>query len=523
MAVLREILTRFGFDVDEKGFSKFQANIVTLNQGIELVGKTLGVASRAVQGLFTEQFKLADELDATATSLGIGTDALQGLQFAADQSGSSAQSLNDGLRFLSKNIIEAAQGSKEMQAAFARLGIDVVQAQMQPLEKTLGQAANGLSRMGNASLRANTAMQVFGRGGTALLPLLIQGEQGIGQLTKRFQDLGGGFSPQEVAALKDAGDAFKELNVIWTRIRITIASALTPALRGVVASIADFFVKNRELINQRLEKFFAAAGEFVINLVRGLFTLAKSAKENQVTFLALGAALLFMIAPAIAVGLAIIALAEDFAGWQRGADSAIGRVLAALRKFAEDAPEPIRQAVEALVGTFELLKKRGMKAVVDAWIAALELGLLQMEARILKFVAEDIPKIFGLGEQTGFLSPEFRPGGKREIIQPGFTAEGVKNLVDAFFKVGDLFEDFSFLVQRTKTAALQPIVGREATRGIVAGGSFVPGPVSINAPITINAAPGMDEKTIKSLMSEQFGMSLADTLRQTAAATTGAR
>ena len=72
-----------------------------------------------------ESLALADNIGKTADSIGVSTKFLQQYQFAAQQSGIETEQFNKALRFFSKGVGEAAQGTGLAMRAFEEMGLSI--------------------------------------------------------------------------------------------------------------------------------------------------------------------------------------------------------------------------------------------------------------------------------------------------------------------------------------------------------------------------------------------------------------
>jgi hypothetical protein len=187
----------------------------------------------------------ADELRDTAQAVGVTVENLSRLQFAAKQSGVSAEQLGTGLVRLSKHLKEVGDQRSADQA--------------------LAAIAEKFSRMPDGVEKTALALEYFGRSGADLIPLLNEGAAGIAEMMKQSDELGFTLS-QGVA---DAADQFND--------KLGILSA------GVAAF-------NTNLAAQLLPSLNAIAGEFLNTKTAG------ESLDNVVRIAAAGMKILFTVA-----------------------------------------------------------------------------------------------------------------------------------------------------------------------------------------------------------------------------------
>lgn len=144
--------------------------------------------SRSVEKVISD----FDEIAKTADSIGVTTDALQELRVAADLAGVTSGELDAGLRRFSRAAAEASQGVAEYKDAFDRLGVSVTdtQGRLKPIDQLVSEVADGFTSLDNATLKAATAQEIFGRGGVRLVNLLNEGSSGIENMRNQARELG---------------------------------------------------------------------------------------------------------------------------------------------------------------------------------------------------------------------------------------------------------------------------------------------------------------------------------------------
>lgn len=185
---------------------------------------------------------MGSELVDASARTGVGVKALSELAYAAEMSGASFDTLETGLKFLQKNFAAAAGGSKEARKAFADIGLTVEDlAGMSPEDK-LTAIGDKLAGIKDPAQRTAAALAIMGRGGTALLPMMLNGAKGIDELRKQAQRLGISMSGEDAAAAEAFGDAietiWKQLRMVTFQVGAAIAGAMSPYIDRVQAALA---------------------------------------------------------------------------------------------------------------------------------------------------------------------------------------------------------------------------------------------------------------------------------------------
>lgn len=244
MTVLREVLARFGIDVDSSGLDGLDAGIGGVVGKLKGLGQALagGFAVNAVKNFVMQMTNLGDEIQTSADRLGISARALQEWRHAAKLSDLEAGELDNALRFLQRNSFEAAQGGQEMSRAFRDLGVNVKgsNGEIRTIEEMLPELAEGFKNLQSPSERTGLAMRIFGRSGQALVPLLSRGAEGVAELRAEFSELGGGASQDFLQLAGDLDNQMHRLDLAMFSLKARIATALIPIFERMATSTLEF-------------------------------------------------------------------------------------------------------------------------------------------------------------------------------------------------------------------------------------------------------------------------------------------
>jgi hypothetical protein len=108
--IVRELLTVFGVKYDEKGAKKAEDLIQSLAKNAQRLGKAIAASAvvNTIKNFIEYEVEFANQLQRTSKRLGIQTDSLQELRYAAEQAGIEQHTLDIGMQ---KFMIQTAQAS----------------------------------------------------------------------------------------------------------------------------------------------------------------------------------------------------------------------------------------------------------------------------------------------------------------------------------------------------------------------------------------------------------------------------
>lgn len=233
--------------VDDKtatGIAKVKESLQQLNEKAQSFGDALKTGLEALGlDLTISAFKemVQQTVEATAAfgtlaqQTGISTKELSGLTFAAGQTSVSAESLQTSLKLLSKNMVDASNGVALSKDAFAALGVSVTDASgnMRPLNDVLLDVANKFSQSKDGADKARVALQLFGRSGTDMIPLLNKGRDGIAELTQKADELGITIDEKTAKQMDEFANMMKTVSAESDAAKRQFVVGLIPALEDI--------------------------------------------------------------------------------------------------------------------------------------------------------------------------------------------------------------------------------------------------------------------------------------------------
>jgi len=152
-----------------------------------------GTAAAAI-GLATKRaIDYGDYLEKTAHKTGLSTKTLSEYKLAAELAGTSQAGLVSGLQRLQKNMGAALRSPTSASAiAFKNLGMEFqnTDGSFRDLNDLFPEFAERISKMENGTLKTQIAMDLMGRSGAELIPILNLGSDGIKAIAKESAAMG---------------------------------------------------------------------------------------------------------------------------------------------------------------------------------------------------------------------------------------------------------------------------------------------------------------------------------------------
>lgn len=188
-----------------------------------------------------------------AAKAGTSVEAISALSYAARRSGVDTTQLATGIKKMQVTIANAAGGSAEAAADLAALGLSATELARMPAQEQMKVLADRISGVANPAQRAALAVAIFGRSGTDLLPLLLQGSAGIDRFTSRARDLGLIMSTESATGARELAMLIDDLRDVCSKAASTIGAALGPEIKGLTRWIIDTTVRTTQWIKEHKE------------------------------------------------------------------------------------------------------------------------------------------------------------------------------------------------------------------------------------------------------------------------------
>lgn len=255
------------------GMAKFHAGLLAVQGALASVRGAIS----AVRGAMAE----LDQQAKIAARIGADADQLTALGFAADLAGSSTENFNRSIEKMQNTLGDAREGNATAIKAFNDLGLKVSDLEGMQADQVFAAIAEQIQLLGDDTQATRIAMDIFGRSGGELLPMLKGGAEGLNEMGQQAEKMGlllGG-ARAEVEAANDAIDAMKRS---WGAFVQQVAVAVAPALKA----IADIMTSIVSKFNWLMGKGTGATGafkEYESSAKKAAITVEKTLKATEKT------------------------------------------------------------------------------------------------------------------------------------------------------------------------------------------------------------------------------------------------
>lgn len=223
----------------QKGADNLRSRIDGL--GRSAVGLTGSLSAMAAIGIGAKILKdtanFADDMGKAAQKVGTTTEALSALKYAGDLADVSFEQLQVGLAKLAKNAEDFRDGSKSAADAFAKINLNP--SRFKDTGALFEAVAQELSKMPDGARKTAIAMELLGKSGAQLIPLMNGGAAGIAKAREEAERLGLIMTGEAAKAAEDFNDNLTRLNGAVTGLKFGLGKSLLPAMQDIVGAMTD--------------------------------------------------------------------------------------------------------------------------------------------------------------------------------------------------------------------------------------------------------------------------------------------
>ena len=255
-----------------RGIEKLNTSVVKLGKGFAALAGVASVGALAQQT--KEALEFADAIAKTADKVGVTTNELQELRFAASQSGIETRTLDMALQRFARRMGEAAQGTGELLKTTQELGIEFQDetGRYYTTTELLVQYADAMGKAETQQEKLRLAFKAFDSEGAALVNLLGEGSEELQAFREQAVEMGLVIDGQLVRQAEVITDKF---DILATQLKVGVTSAFINA----TAAALEFFGVFTDL--GRAEAALAIAEQKVADLEKKIAEAGTVAQRNR--------------------------------------------------------------------------------------------------------------------------------------------------------------------------------------------------------------------------------------------------
>lgn len=266
-------LTRGTFRKLNKSLSVVRKTLFNFKVGLGLAAGAAGIGL-----LVKSSLQSIDTLGKTAQKLGVTSQALQKLRYAANIAGVETRTVDMAVQRFTRRLSEAANNTGEAKDALKELGLNAKELTKLSLDEQMLKLADAFDDVQASGDKVRLAFKLFDSEGVAFVNTLEGGSTALRQMFQDAEGLGFILSSSAVKGVEQTNDAIFKLGKMFSGVRDQLVAALAPALRELV-----------DLMRNKLVAAIKQAGgikKFAKDLAIGVINLVEKISKAIVRFAA---------------------------------------------------------------------------------------------------------------------------------------------------------------------------------------------------------------------------------------------
>ena len=266
------------------GFRKSSSDdLIKLGKQFGALAATAGIGLATMTKMAINQ---ADQFSKLSAQVGIGTESLQALAYAAQLNGTEIAALTTGLNRFNRSVVDADDGAKKQAASFGALNVRLrdTDGRLKGTETLLLDVADAFAQSEDNAAKSAIAQELFGRAGASMIPFLNQGRSGIEALKDEAEALGIIMDERAARAAEQFNDNLTRLTQAGRGLFVQLAESVLPTL----TRLSDEFIETTTQGNSAKDMARGLDSAFRVAVTAGisLFSVIKAAGKALGAFAA---------------------------------------------------------------------------------------------------------------------------------------------------------------------------------------------------------------------------------------------
>jgi hypothetical protein len=227
-------------------------------------------AATGLTAMARSALNAADAVGKTAQKVGATAESISILQFASATADVTNEQLESGLIKLAKSMGDATDGAAAQVNAFRALGLEASELQKLDTGKAFALIAEKLGTVTDSSKKTKIALDIFGKSGAQLIPLLNDlAVNGYDKTRESAEKFGLVISSDTAAAAQAANDSLTTIGLQAKGLATAFITGFAPSIADAMQTFTDATAGDGV---ESMKKFGVSTGRVLRGLI-GIFRL----------------------------------------------------------------------------------------------------------------------------------------------------------------------------------------------------------------------------------------------------------
>lgn len=198
----------------------------------------IGIAG-SIAYLIKSAIDTAESLEKMSQRVGISVESLSTFRYIAQLAGTDVSVFEKAVQRLSKNVNDFSMGMGEAKDSFEALGIEARDSNgnLRNSEQIIFDVADRFSMMEDGTKKTAFALEIFGRAGADLIPMLNAGSDGLKDMQEEARKLGLEISTNTAKQAAEFKDNMLRLQSTVTGLGRILATEALPFLNNLASAM----------------------------------------------------------------------------------------------------------------------------------------------------------------------------------------------------------------------------------------------------------------------------------------------
>jgi len=226
--------------------------------------------------------KLGDDFGKMSKRMGISSKEIQQTMYALQLGGAKIEDLEKAYKKLALFVLDANKGLTTATDTLDDLNISVKELQGLTPDQTFWKLSEAIAGVEDPLKRAALAQKVFGRTGTAMLPMLAEGVEKMKAMRQEAIDLGAVMSEEDIANAEALTDSIFRMKLAFKGFKITVFAGLLPVIQRVTDAVVEFWKEmNKSGIADKLRDKITKMANAIVDKFAPLKDILKDAFSGE--------------------------------------------------------------------------------------------------------------------------------------------------------------------------------------------------------------------------------------------------
>lgn len=276
-------ISKTGAEAEKSGGLLEKMGGVAKTAALAVGAAAIGIAT-AITGIAVSSANAGDRVDKMSQKLGVSREGFQEWDYILSQNGASIDSLGVGMKTLQNAMDDISEGGSKASDAFKKIGLNIDEVKNMSPEEAFAATVKALQEMPPGAEKTARALELFGKQGMELMPLLNQTADATDELRQQAHDLGIVLGDEAIDAGVRFGDALdaakKAVGGFANAFGAEILPALTEGIEAFIGlmtgaedadqKMAVAFDNIIQAIGDKIPEFVEKGAQIIVSLAKGV-------------------------------------------------------------------------------------------------------------------------------------------------------------------------------------------------------------------------------------------------------------